>query len=61
MIEILTAVCVAVAAYIFGRSKGRSQERQRVSDEYDSVKSRIDTVGRVDGPDVVDGLRRHAK
>lgn len=58
MIEVLIAVVVAFGAYLFGRRKGKQQQKVK---GYDDTRARISDVRRSAGDDVADRLREHAK
>lgn len=57
MIEALIAAVLIVIAWM----AGKRQAREKLKEEYRDTKGRIDSVSRVDGPDVVDRLREHSK
>lgn len=56
MIEALVAVCAVLVAFLWGKRKGRADQKVK---GYDSTKARIDDVSRADDADVVDRLRKH--
>lgn len=58
MIEVLVAVAVAFGAYLFGRRKGKQQQKVQ---GYDDTQARISDVRRAAGDDVADRLRKHAE
>lgn len=57
MIEALVAAVLVVIAWL----AGKRQAKGKLKEEYRDTKGRIDSVSRVDGPDVVDRLREHSK
>lgn len=56
MIEAVVAILAVVVAFLFGRRKGKQDQKVK---GYDRTKARIDAVERADDSTVVDRLREH--